>query len=700
MSSDLRRFSARVDWVEPLDAYRLLRDQGALLLDGMGAHPEARTAVVAFSPHLEARVWGRRLEVHHEDGSVETRDDDPVDGLRRLTDTYRSDVEESGFTGGFVGYFGYGFARAVEPTLPAPEQAPGTPDAVLRLCRDAVVFDRAARTVTVWTTDLGGESGAQDRLGRWRERLTDAPPSAPTVSGPVDADWVPSLSRDRFQVAVERLREHIRTGGLFQANLAVRFQTPLDADPVALFAAMQAGNPSPYMALLEFDDHAVVSNSPEQLFAVEAGILRSRPIAGTRPRGRTGSQDDTLEQELLADPKERAEHTMLVDLVRNDVAKVSRPGTVRVAERMSVERYSHVMHLVSRVEGRIRDGSGFVDWLAALFPGGTITGAPKHRACLRIHGEEPVPRGPYTGSAGYLSWSHNTHWNILIRTLVLQDGVASVHAGSGIVMDSDPEREWHEAGRKAQALLEAATGGRSAGGSDDRTRSPSGTSSGARPGGSDQRLGEVTRHGDWAPPKAPRTVQGRRLLVVDNYDSFVWNLADYAASLGAKVRVVRNDVEWQEVLADFDPTHILVGPGPGWPGDAGCSKDLVRAVHGRLPVLGVCLGHQTIAEAFGGVVEVHREAVHGKTGAVHHDGTGLFHGIPSPLTATRYHSLVVRPGSMTPEWIEDAHLADGTLMAFRHREHPTFGVQFHPESLCTDRGLEIVLRFLETHRGA
>jgi anthranilate synthase/aminodeoxychorismate synthase-like glutamine amidotransferase len=381
-----------------------------------------------------------------------------------------------------------------------------------------------------------------------------------------------------------------------------------------------------------------------------------------------------MEQELLRDEKEKAEHTMLVDLVRNDVARVSKGGTVTVPERMSVERYRHVMHLVSRIEGEVRDGVQALDCLAALFPGGTITGAPKHRACLRIHGLEPVPRGAYTGSAGYISWSGNAHFNILIRTLVLQGGVATVHAGSGIVADSDPAREWKEATRKAQALLEAAQG----------------IDSGA---GSRVAIGRVTPHGSWRPQRPSRLVRAR-VLLVDNYDSFVHNLADYCQALGSDVRVVRNDADWRLAVSSFQPTHLILGPGPGWPAAAGCTEVVVREMGGRLPILGICLGHQAIAEASGGVVAT-GTPVHGKVADVLHDGAGLFAGLPSPFTATRYHSLHTPADGLPASLVPTAWLSDGTVMALRHRDHPTFGFQFHPESLCTDVGLELVARFLE-----
>lgn len=642
-----------VGWVEPIDAAAIFPE--GLLLDGSGQHPEARFGFLGLHPALEARFQGNELTLT--DGSgTRTQRGDPLEMLRQLVHAHKWGLDEAHpFTGGFVGYFGYGFTQAVEPTLNL--EPADTPDAVLHLCTDAAVFDRASSTVTLYAADEDGAL-AESRLDCYEAALAGPVPKPGSVP---DVTWHTSLDQAAFEAAVARLRDRILDGDLFQANLATRFEAPMNVDPVDLFRRFQAGNPSPYMALLRYDDDAIVSSSPEQLFAVTEGRIRTRPIAGTRGRGATEQEDLALEAELRRDEKERAEHTMLVDLLRNDIARVSEPGTTRVTEVMSVERYQHVMHLVSCVEGELRPDTDFVDWLAAMFPGGTITGAPKHRACMRIEESEPVPRGPYTGSAGFLSWSHNAHWNILIRTLVLKDGQARVHAGSGIVADSVPSHEWHEAGRKASSLL--------------RSASP-------RVG-----AGAVTRYEDWSPPAAPEPVHAR-VLLVDNYDSFVHNLADYAALCRAEVKVVRNDADLDQVLGAFEPTHVILGPGPGWPEDSGITLELARDVE-TYPVLGVCLGHQALATVHGGRVFV-APPVHGKTSAVHHDDPLLAH-LPGPFTATRYHSLIVEPPA---GWHTSAWLADGTLMAMKHPERPVWGLQFHPESFLTQGGLEILRRFL------
>ena len=674
-SNPFAKESAHLEWQEPLEAYRRLRTAGLqpILLAGAGAHPEARWSFVAFDPVLEVRLDGDSFEERWADGAIEAGTAEPLAYLRALTERFHFSADEgrAPFTGGWAGFFGFGFANLLEPSLPAPRGRSG-PDAILRLCRGALAFDRESRSLHAFAADLDGEAAAAtERLARCVRALTQPLAAASPAPAPAQP-WRASLDQMGFEQAAARIRALVHGGDLFQANLATRFSSPLESDPADLFRHLLQANPSPFMALLEFDGLAIASGSPEQLFAVRGGMIRSRPIAGTRKRGADAEEDARMERELLADAKEQAEHTMLVDLVRNDVARVSVPGSVHVPERGSVERYRHVMHLASAVEGTLRPGTGFVDWLAALFPGGTVTGAPKVRATQRILEAEPVPRGPYTGSAGYLSWSHNAAWNILIRTLVLQDGSASVHAGSGIVADSVPAAEWREAGRKAQALLDAATG----------------TGVASDPG----RLGEVTRHAAWSPPAARARHADARVLLIDNYDSFVHNLADHLAALGAATHVVRNDADWRAALRVHRATHVVLSPGPGWPAEAGCTPEVVRALHGTLPILGVCLGHQAIGEAHGAQVAV-KGPVHGKPDLVHHNGEGLFTGLPTPLEAARYHSLVVSD-TLGPDWHVDARLADGTVMAIRHATHPTHGLQFHPESLCTPLGLELLDRFL------
>ncbi|MGB0652919.1 MAG: chorismate-binding protein [Thermoplasmatota archaeon] len=669
-TSRLERHEGEAAWLEPLDAFERCDAAGwqPLLLGAGGAHPDARYSFLALTSVQEERF--------------EAGDADPVGRLRRLAASMHVPGEEPApFTGGLVGYFAYEFARHLDDR--ARTHAPDGPDAVLRLCLDAVVFDHHAGTVRLFCNDLEGHPApepAEARLAALAKLLTGPAqePTADPTSGGAPVQWATSLDQAAFEASVRRLKGLIDEGDLFQANIATRHAAPLQAQPARLFGHLLTANPSPYMALLPLGDHTLVSGSPELLVRVQEGIVSSRPIAGTRRRGTTPQEDAALEAELVADEKEQAEHTMLVDLLRNDVARVAIPGTVTVPEFASIERYRHVMHLVSRVEGQLRPGTDLAHWLTALFPGGTITGAPKLRAMQRIAEAEPVPRGAYTGSAGYLSWSHNACWNILIRTLVLRSGEAQVAAGSGIVADSVPEREWREAGHKARALLQAA----------------SGQDQGPDPG----RLGDVTPQGDWAPPRAdPDAAIAARVLLVDNEDSFVYNLADYAAALGAHVHVIRNTDDWRAALAAHEATHVILSPGPGRPAEAGCSIEMARELAGRLPMLGVCLGEQAMAVAHGGRAEVADVAVHGKWSlAAFETGQGLFEGLEAEQRVGRYHSLVVPEDGVPDGFGITARLADGTVMAIEDPVRRQVGLQFHPESLSTPLGLEILRRFLES----
>ena len=314
--------------------------------------------------------------------------------------------------------------------------APGTPDAAVRRA-----YDEACGEI-------------EDVIARLR---------GPTVLPPLDLDvaaepacGTSSCDRAQFERDVERIRDYIFAGDCFQALLARRIAVPLDFDPLSLYRALRVLNPSPYMYHLALDGVELVGSSPELLVRLQDGRVTVRPIAGTRPRGLTPADDERLAAELLADEKERAEHVMLVDLGRNDVGRIAEYGSVRVTDLRVVERYSHVLHIVSQVEGRLRDDASAMDVLRATFPAGTMTGAPKVRAMQIIDELEPERRGPYAGAVGYIAaGDHRMDLAITIRTCVIADGVASVQAGAGIVADSVPAREWEETENKARAMLKA-----------------------------------------------------------------------------------------------------------------------------------------------------------------------------------------------------------------------------------------------------
>jgi anthranilate synthase component 1 len=398
----------------------------------------------------------------------------PADPLADLQALIRRDApvavpELGAFWSGAVGYFGYDVVRHIERLPDPPPRALDVPDAMFVFTRAVVIMDNllAQARVVVGVpvpSDASPEAlqalhaGAQHEIDDIITRL-QAPGSLAPLR--LDRDAAPargtsSYAREDFERDVERIREYVFAGDCFQVLLARRIDVPLDFEPLSLYRALRALNPSPYMYHLVLDGMELVGSSPELLVRVADGRVTVRPIAGTRPRGTTPEDDARLTAELLADEKERAEHVMLVDLGRNDVGRIAAYGTVRVTDLMTVERYSHVLHIVSQVEGELRGVASAMDVFKATFPAGTMTGAPKVRAMQIIDELEPARRGPYAGAVGYIaSGDQRMDLAITIRTCIIANGVASVQAGAGIVADSVPAREWEETENKARALLTA-----------------------------------------------------------------------------------------------------------------------------------------------------------------------------------------------------------------------------------------------------
>jgi len=374
------------------------------------------------------------------------------------------------FIGGAVGFLGYEVAHAFERLPTPPPDDLGIPDAVFLIMDTVVVLDNAfGRVLVIATpeTTAGTDDAAlratfeeaQSRIATLVQRLAHPPTLAPlplvtTPDVPVPEDG--PFPRAQFEADVERLREHIRAGDIFQAVLSRRIEQPCTTEPFRVYRALRTLNPAPYLFYLALDDLALAGSSPEVLVRVEDGEVTVRPIAGTRPRGTASDEDDALATELAADPKELAEHRMLVDLGRNDVGRVATFGSVRVTVDRALERYSHVQHLVSEVRGALRPGADAFAALRACFPAGTVSGAPKIRAMELLTALEPTRRGPYAGAVGYVGWGGRTlDTAITIRTAVLARGRAWVQAGAGIVADSDPAREFDETAHKARAVLAA-----------------------------------------------------------------------------------------------------------------------------------------------------------------------------------------------------------------------------------------------------
>jgi anthranilate synthase component 1 len=370
------------------------------------------------------------------------------------------------FGGGLVGYLGYESVRHIEPTaLRAEKPDPlGTPDVLLLVSDEVAVVDNVLGKLhlIVYADPRQPDSfaKARERLETLRHRLVAPLPEtlvlAQPASEPTPAPVARTFTEADFLHAVAHCKEAILAGELMQVQISQRSSRPFQAPPLALYRALRGVNPSPYMYYFDFADHHVVGASPEILVRLSGDAITVRPIAGTRPRGATPEEDAAIAQELLADPKERAEHVMLIDLGRNDVGRVAVPGSVKVTEQMVVERYSHVMHIVSNVDGRLAAGRDAVDVLRASFPAGTVTGAPKVRAMQMIDELEPVKRGIYSGAVGYLGFTGDMDVAIAIRTAVVKGGQLHVQAAAGIVADSDPHSEWQETQHKARALLRAA----------------------------------------------------------------------------------------------------------------------------------------------------------------------------------------------------------------------------------------------------
>ncbi len=465
-----------LDTDTPVSAYAKLRSGPfGFLLESAPAGGEtwARYTFLGTEPRSAWRLRDGLVQ----DWSAESgwhSDRTPADPLADLdaliSDSVPADVPELGaFWTGAVGYFGYDIVRLIERLPNAPGKTSSLPDAMFVFTRAIVIIDNLrSRARIVVGVNVNRDASSSDRralydracgeIGDIAERLR-RPGSLPILTldpTALAATGTSSIEKQEFIDGVETIKEYIRAGDCFQSLLARRIELKADFDPTSLYRALRALNPSPYMYHLVMDGVEIVGSSPELLVRLEDNRVTLRPIAGTRPRGETPERDSELSEELLADPKERAEHIMLVDLGRNDVGRVSRYGTVEVTELMKIEKYSHVLHIVSQVEGTLDGERSAMDVFRATFPAGTMTGAPKVRAMEIIDELEPVSRGAYAGAIGYIAGGgKRMDLAITIRTCVISDGIASVQAGAGIVADSVGEREWDETASKARAILAA-----------------------------------------------------------------------------------------------------------------------------------------------------------------------------------------------------------------------------------------------------
>lgn len=471
------------DYETPLSAYRKIRGQGeSFLFESVeGGEHIGRYSFVGCNPRAIIRQQGTKVEwiengrvkrqyivgiTESNDGSIPVRDG--LEVVEQILGQYRS-IPLPGlprFTGGAVGFIGYEFIHDIEPVVPRPPQDKlQTPTMYFLIADQLLVFDRVHQTITLlvnaFLQDHPSPHAAYEDATAELERLSMLLEQPLEYMPVVVQDEIPSIafesntSKERFLDNVRRAKEYITGGDIIQVVGSQRFSAPLLASAIDVYRAARSINPSPYMFLLELNGFSLVGASPEIHVRCEDHHVQIRPIAGTRPRGKSPEEDETNQANLLADPKEQAEHVMLVDLARNDIGRVCEFGTVQVKDLMAIERYSHVMHIVSQVEGRMRADRSIYDLMRATFPAGTLSGAPKLRAMQIISELEQTTRGPYGGCVGYFSFNGNLDCCITIRTALLKDGKAYVQAGGGWVNDSSPEAEFQETVNKAKAMFKA-----------------------------------------------------------------------------------------------------------------------------------------------------------------------------------------------------------------------------------------------------
>jgi anthranilate synthase component 1 len=459
------------DMETPVSAFRKI-DSGdyAFLLESVeGGEKWGRYSFLGSNPGLVFKAKGSRIEVVTANGvKIHKTEKDVLEPLKAILKQYRpvrvDDLPR--FYGGMVGFLSYDVVRQFERLPAMTKDDLDLPDAVFLLTDTLVIFDNVSHRIKVVSNAFVPEPTSR----KLREAYDDAArkieaiisslrrplgTSLTTGGGSGELQLVSTMSHEEFIQAVKTAKEYVRAGDVVQVVISQRLSAKTSADPFDIYRALRVINPSPYMYYLRLGDLRVAGSSPEVLVRLEGEKIDLRPIAGTRPRGRDDEEDRALEQELLHDPKERAEHIMLVDLGRNDVGRVARIGSVAVTELMGVERYSHVMHLVSNIKGVLEEGHDAFDLLRACFPAGTVTGAPKIRAMEIIEELEGVRRGPYAGTVGYFGFSGNMDTCITIRTVLIADGTAHVQAGAGIVADSDPQREYEETMNKAKGMIKA-----------------------------------------------------------------------------------------------------------------------------------------------------------------------------------------------------------------------------------------------------
>jgi anthranilate synthase component I len=453
----------------PLSTYlKLAHGPYSYLFESVqGGEKWGRYSIIGLPCRSLVKVTGHTVHLIQDGQTVEQLQvEDPLAWIDNFRRDFRVPVIEGlpAFSGGLVGYFGYDTIRYIEPKLaqcPNPDTLQ-TPDILLMLSEEVVVFDNLSGKLRIIIYVDPDEENAYDagqrRLQQLCEQLSQAVPQRDVAAGMSavnESDFQSDFTQAGYEDAVRRAKDYIVEGDVMQVVLSQRLSIPFVGEPLDLYRALRCLNPSPYMYFLDLDDFHIVGSSPEILVRAEQGEVTVRPIAGTRPRGHTEAEDQALEEELLADPKELAEHLMLIDLGRNDTGRIAEIGSVQLTDKMVIERYSHVMHIVSNVVGKLKPDMTAMDVLRATFPAGTVSGAPKIRAMEIIDELEPIKRGIYSGAVGYVGWEGNMDTAIAIRTAVIKDKVLHIQAGAGIVYDSVPQKEWEETMNKGRAIFKA-----------------------------------------------------------------------------------------------------------------------------------------------------------------------------------------------------------------------------------------------------
>ncbi|MEO9877421.1 MAG: anthranilate synthase component I [Anderseniella sp.] len=435
-----------------------------------GGEKWGRYSIIGLPSREVLKVYDHTVTITRDDKVIEeTTVDDPLAFVEDYQARFNApDLEElPRFNGGLVGYFGYDTVRYIEKRLrnTCPPDKIGTPDILLMVSDDVVVFDNLRGKLHLIVHADPNQEGAYEQAlqriddleSRLHRQTANAPRTPEHLRGKTvdESDFISGFNQEKFEAAVGHIKEYVLDGDVMQTVISQRMSIPFEAPPLNLYRSLRVLNPSPYMYFLDLGDFQIVGSSPEILARVEDDEVTVRPIAGTRKRGATDAEDRAMEAELLADPKEIAEHLMLIDLGRNDAGRVSETGTVKLTDKMIVERYSHVMHIVSNVTGRLKDNTSCLGVLRATLPAGTLSGAPKIRAMEIIDELEPVKRGVYGGAVGYLSFNGNMDTAIAIRTAVIKDNTLHIQAGAGVVADSVPRLEWKETMNKGRAIFRA-----------------------------------------------------------------------------------------------------------------------------------------------------------------------------------------------------------------------------------------------------